>query len=128
HQLHDQYIVEIPVGLRHADAGGDELVQRVNLRVLPGSLLLFAAEARALAHRARLAAAAHLASFLVLRALLEASLAHIAIDLRAANARARAHHIDGGFFAALEGADNFVDDPIVYEGLQACGCLHGSFT
>src|SRR5262249_31461123 len=65
----------------------DELIQRVHLSVFPGGLLLFAAEACALAHGTRLATAAHLASFLVLRAFLEASLRHVAIQLGAADLR-----------------------------------------
>jgi len=84
-QLHDQYVVEVTIGLRHADIRGDELIQRVNFSILPRGLLLLAAEAGAFAHGARLAAAAHFASFLVLRALLEASLPHVTVDLCAAN-------------------------------------------
>jgi hypothetical protein len=49
---------------------------------------------------ARLVAAAQLVPFLVLRALLKASLSQVAIDLRAAKLRTGAHHINGGFRTA----------------------------
>jgi hypothetical protein len=44
HQLHDQRVVEIAVRLRHAYGGGDQLVERVDLGVLPLGFLLLAAE------------------------------------------------------------------------------------
>ena len=126
HQLHDQRVVEVAEGPGHAHARLDQFVQRIHLGVLPGGLRFLAAEARALGHGARLAAAAHLASFLVLRALLEAALPHVAIDLGAADLRAGAHRVDRGFLAGLEGAEDFVDDAVVDQRLQAGGGFHES--
>lgn len=68
-------------------------------------------------------AAARLAAFLVMRALLKASLCHVAIDLRAANLRAAADQVDGRFLATLERAEHFVNHAIIDEGLQAGGCF-----
>src|SRR5437879_3037067 len=113
HQLHDQRVVEVTVRLRHAHAGGDELVQCIDFGVLPGSFLLLAPETRSLAHGARLAAAVHLAAFLVPGTLLEASLRHVAVDLRAPHVRPRAHEINRRLLASLERADDFVAHAIV---------------
>src|SRR5207247_9707593 len=99
---------------------------RVDFGILRGRFLLLAPEARALAAGARLAAAAHLAALLVLGTLLEASLRQVSIDLGAARVRPRAHEINCGFLAALEGADDFVDHAIIDQGLQGGGCLHES--
>ncbi len=126
HQLHDQNIIEVPVRLRHTHTRGYELIQRVDLGVFPRRLLLLASEARALAHGARLPAATDFASFLVLRAFLEAALRHVAINLGAADPGAGADYVNCRFLAALEGTHYFVDHPIVNEGLQAGGCLHRS--
>src|ERR1700722_4375976 len=101
-QLHDEGIVEVAVGLRYAHARGDEPIQRVDLGVLPGSLLFPATKARALVHRPCLTTAAYLAALLVDRALLEAALAHVTIELGAAQLRPRTDDIDGGFLATLE--------------------------
>ncbi|MNT58113.1 hypothetical protein D3C72_1955300 [compost metagenome] len=104
HQLHHQHAVVVTVGLGHAHPGIAQLVQRVHLGVLPGRFLLLAAVLAGLAHRTRLAAAAHLATFLVLHALLEAALGHVLVDLRAAHLVAAAYHVHGRFLAALERA------------------------
>lgn len=58
-----------------------------------------------------------------MRALLKASLCHVAIDLRAANLRAAADQVDGRFLATLERAEHFVNHAIIDEGLQAGGCF-----
>lgn len=97
----------------------------VHLGALPLGFLLLAAVARGLADRARLAAAAHLAPFLVLHALLETALRHVLVDLRAAHLVARAHRVHGRFLAALERAHHRVDHAVVDQRLQACGGLHG---
>src|SRR3546814_11803415 len=104
--------------LRHAHACIAQLVQRVRFGVLPLLFLLPAAVAGRLAHRARFAAAAHLAAFLVLHTLLEAALCHVLVDLRAAHLATAAHHVHGRLLAALEGAQDLVDDPIVDERLR----------
>src|SRR5205807_8437079 len=93
HQLHDENVIEISEGLRHAHAGRDKLIQRIHLGVFPCSLLLAATEAGASCHRTRLAAAADLASLLISCTPLEAALRHVAIDLRAASVLPRTHHI-----------------------------------
>src|SRR3546814_13083462 len=81
--------------------------------------------ARRLAHRTRFAAAAHLAALLVLHALLEAALRHVLVDLRAAHLAAAAHHVHGRLLAALEWAQDLVDDAIVDERLEGGGRFHG---
>src|SRR4051812_48342021 len=124
HQFHDQCVVEVAVGPGHAHAGFDQLVERVHLGVLPGRLRFLAAEARALGHGAHLPAAAHLAALLVLSALLETALAHVAIHLGAADLRASSHGVDGGFLAGLERTENFVDDAVVDQRLQAGRSFH----
>ena len=124
HQFHDQRVVEVAEGLGHAHARLDQFVQRIHLGVLPGGLGFLAAEARALGHGAGLPAAAHLAPFLVLRALLEAALPHVAIDLGAADLAAGAHGVDRGFLAGFEGAEDFVDDAVVDERLEAGRGFH----
>src|SRR4029077_13219282 len=89
-------------------------------------LLLAPPEARALAHGTRLPAAAHFAPFLVLRALLEAALRNVAIDLGATNLPAAAYQVDRRFLPALERANDFVDHAIVDQWLQGGGCFHRS--
>ena len=84
-----------------------------------------AAEARALGHGPGLPTAAHLAPFLVLRALLETALTHVAVHLGAADLVAGAHGVDRGFFTGFQGAEDFVDDAIVDEWLQAGRGFHG---
>jgi hypothetical protein len=64
-------------------------------------------------------------AFLVLGALLEAALRHVAIDLGTAQVRPRAHQVDGGLLAALERTDDFVDHAVVDQRLQAGRGLHG---
>src|SRR6185312_9444353 len=103
--------------VRHTNACGDQPIQRIDFSVLPGRLLFLTTEARALAHCTCLAAAAYFAAFLVLCALLETPLGHVAIDLRAANLRAGADQVDGGFLAALERAEHFVNHAIIDERL-----------
>ena len=58
--------------------------QCIDLGVLPFLLLFPASEARAFRHRPGFAAAAHLASFLILRPLLEAAMSHVPVHLGAA--------------------------------------------
>src|SRR5690606_17111841 len=125
HQLHHQHAVEVAVRLGHAHAGVAQLIQGVDLGVLPGGLLLLAAVAGGLADRTGLAAAAHLAALLVLHALLEAALRHVLVDLRAPHLVAAAHHVDGGLLATLERAQYLVDHAVVDQRLQAVGGLHG---
>jgi len=105
---------------------GLELVERIDLGILPGGFLLLASKTRALTHGARLATAAHLAAFLVACALLEAPLRHVSIDLGTARVHPGAHQIHRGFLAALERADDFVDHTIIDQGLQSGRCLHKS--
>jgi hypothetical protein len=124
-QFHHQHAIEETERFRHAHAGIGEAIERIDLGVLPGFFLLPAPVSRALGDRARLAAAAHLAAFLVLRARLETALAHVLVDLRATDLAARAHHVHGRFLATLERTDDFIDDAIVDERLQAVRCLHG---
>src|SRR3546814_231132 len=93
--------------------------------VLPLLFLLPAAVAGRLAHRARFAAAAHLAAFLVLHTLLEAALCHVLVDLRAAHLATAAHHVHGRLLAALEGAQDLVDDAIIDEHMEGGGRFHG---
>src|SRR3546814_7010116 len=87
--------------------------------------LLPAAVAGRRAHRARFAAAAHRAAFLVLHTLLEAALCHVLVDLRAAHLATAAHHVHGRLLAALEGAQDLVDDAIVDERMEGGGRFHG---
>ena len=96
-----------------------QLVQRIDLGVLPGRFLLLAPVLAGLADRTRLAAAAHLAAFLVLHALLEAALGHVLVDLGAAHLAAGVDHVHGGFLAALERSQHFIDDAVVDQRLQA---------
>src|SRR5437879_2832334 len=117
HQLHDENVIEISEGLRHAHAGGDKLIQRIHLGVLPCCLLLPAAEASASYHGARLTAAAHLAPLLISCTPLEAALRHVAIDLRAASVLPRTHHIHGRLLAALQRSDDFVNDAVIDQWL-----------
>ena len=124
-QFHHQHAMEVAERLGHAHAGRAQLVQRLDLGVLPGRLLLLAPVLGGLADRARLTAAAHLAAFLVLHALLEAALGHVLVDLRAAHLTAAADHVDRRFLAALERPQHFVDDAVVDQRLQAWGCSHG---
>jgi len=111
--------------LRHAHAGRGELIQRIDLGVFPVVFLLLAAEAGGLADRARLAAAAHLAPFLILHACLEAALRHVLVDLGAAHRVTAAHHVHRRFLAAFQRPDHRVDDAVVNQRLQALGSLHG---
>src|SRR5690606_28069124 len=126
HQLHHQHAVEVAMRLGHAHTGLAQLVQRIDLGVLPGRFLLLAAVLAGLADRARLAAAAHLATFLVLHALLEAALGHVLVHLGAADLLARAHHVHGRLLAALERTHDGIDHAVVDQRLQACGSFHGT--
>src|SRR5690606_4664878 len=112
------------VGFRHAYPGIAQLVERLDLGVLPLRLLLAAAVTRGLADRARLAAAPHLAPLLVLDALLEAALCHVLVDLGAADLASGVHHVDRGLLAALERTQDRVDHAVFDQRLQAGGCLH----
>src|SRR3546814_10659081 len=104
--------------MRISDWSSDVCSSDLVLGVLPGFFLLLAAVARRLADRPRLATAAHLAPFLVLHALLEAALRHVLVDLGATHLAAAVHDIDGGLLAALERAQDLVDDAIVDERLE----------
>ena len=124
-QFHHQHAMEKAERLRHAHPGFAQLVQRLDLGVLPGLFLLLAPVLAGLADRARLATAAHLASFLVLHALLETALGHVLVHLGAAHLATAAHDVDRRLLAALEWAQHFVDDAVVDQRLQAWGCSHG---
>ncbi|MCW0417499.1 hypothetical protein NB689_003253 [Xanthomonas sacchari] len=123
-QVHQQHAVEVAARLRHVHAGVHQLVQGVGLGVLPRGFLLAAAELAGLADRPRLAAATHLAPFLVLHAGLEAALRHVLVDLGAEHVVAGLDHVDRGLLAALERAQHAVDDAVVDQRLQARGDLH----
>src|SRR3546814_20001431 len=96
-----------------------------DLGVLPLLFLRPAAVAGRLAHRARFAAAAHLAAFLVLHTLLEPALCHVLVDLRAAHLATAAHHVHGRLLAAIEGAQDLVDDAIVDARMAGGGRFRG---
>src|SRR6185312_4353215 len=92
---------------------------------LPFMLLLSAAKPGAAAHGAGFAAATDLAALLVLRAPLEAALRHVPVDLGAAKVHPGAHDVNGRLLAALQGTDDFVDDAVIDQRLQAFGNFHG---
>ena len=125
HQFHQQHAVEEAVGLRHAHAGGGELVERVHLGALPRRFLFLAPETRALLHGAGAPAALHAAAFLVLHRLAEAALVGFLVDLGAADFLAAAHEIDRGLLAALELADDVVDESVLDEGFEGARNLDG---
>src|SRR5205823_15041937 len=89
----------------------------VRLRLPPSRFPFPAPEAAAPCDGAALAAAPHLAPFLVPRTLLETALRHIAIHLRAAQVRSGADQINRGLLAALERAEDFVDHAIIDQRL-----------
>src|SRR6185312_8321624 len=93
--------------------------QRIHLGVFPRSLGFPAPELAGLAHRARLAAATHLATFLILGALLEAALGHVLVDLGTTHLVARAHDIDRRLLAAFQRSQDLVDHTVVNQRLQA---------
>ena len=123
-QLHEQHAAEEAERLRHAYTGGNELIERVYLGVLPGGFLFLAAVAGALGHGAGLTAAAHFATFLVLRACLKATRAHVLVDLGAAHFLAAADHVNGSFLAAFQLATHLVDDAVIEENLEGFGDTH----
>ena len=79
YHLHQQHTVEHTVGLRHTHTCADEPVERLDLGVLPLRFLHAATVPTALTHGAGIAAAAHLAAFLVVRKLVEAALLHASL-------------------------------------------------
>ena len=67
--------------------------------------------------RARVTAAPGLAPLLVLGELVEAAVFGILIDFRAAQLIAAGHDVDRCLFAALELANDRIDDPLIEKGL-----------
>ena len=126
HQLHQQHAVGADERLRHANARVGELEQRVDFGVLPGLFLHFAAIAAAFFHRALLAAVLDLAAFAVGRGLAEAALLGVLVDFRAARGVAAAHHVDGGFLAAHQLADDFVDQAFFDQREQTFRSFHAT--
>ncbi len=126
HQFHQQDAVRADEGLRHAHAGVGELEQRIDFRVLPRLFLHFAAIAAAFFHRALLAAVLDLATLLIGRGLAETALFGVFIDLRAARGLAAADHVDGGFLAAHQLRDDFVDQALFDEREQTFRCFHAA--
>ena len=124
HQLHQQDSPKVAVQLRDPHAGRGQALQRVNLRVLPGALLLPAAEAGMLPHGAGLAAVAHLAPFLVLGLLAEAAPPRFLVHLGAAHLPCGEYHVNLGFLAAHELADHLVDQAILDQHFETLGNLH----
>ena len=108
--FHDQHTIEKIVWMRHAHADFRQSAQRGCLGVLPQTFLLFAAVARAFFHRAGTTAIFDFAAFGVLRRLTETAFGCEFVDFRAANFFATADQINRCFFAALELADDFVDE------------------
>ncbi len=120
----EQDAIETAVGLGYSHTRAIQLVKRVHLRVLPGLFLLPAAEPGTLLHGPGAAAVSDLASLVVLRGLLEASLDGVLVDLGAAKVAATTYDEYVGLFAAHEGVDDFVYESIIDEGLQAIRYLH----
>src|SRR5579859_3716533 len=117
--------MEIAIRLRHTYASNAQLVERINLGVLPGYFLLLAPVLASPADRTRLATASYLATFLILHALLEAALCHVLVNLCAAYFVAAADNVYRRLFAALEWAQHFINDAVIDQRLQALGDLHG---
>ena len=123
-QFHQQHAVEAAVRFRHAHAGPGESIKSIHLGVLPGLFLLPAAKARTLLHRARAAAVAHLATFLILHCLLETTLVGFLVNLGAANLAAATHDEHVGFLAAHQWTDHFVDQAVFDQGFDSFGDFH----
>jgi hypothetical protein len=121
HQFHQQHAFQHVVRLRHAHAGGGKAVQGVHFGALPGVFLFLAAVARALLDGARAAAVLDLAALGVLCGLMEAALVGFLVHLGAADLFPAAHHIDHRFLAALQLAQDFVDEAFLDERQQSLG-------
>ncbi len=117
--------MEVAIRLRHTHASGTQLVEGINLGVLPGYFLLLAPILASLADRTRLATTAYLATFLILHTLLEAALCHVLVNLRAPYFVTAADNVNGCFLAALQRSQHFIDDAVIDQRLQALGGLHG---
>src|SRR6187551_2945786 len=123
-QFHQQHAVEHAIGFGNAHAGAVQLEERIDLGIFPLRLGQFAAVAAAALQRARVAAAAGLAAFLVFGEPVEAALGGVLVDLGAAYFLAAGHHEHGGFLAAAQAAHDGIDDSVFDQGLQLARRLH----
>ncbi|MNC07698.1 hypothetical protein D3C75_552540 [compost metagenome] len=123
-ELHQEHAVQTDIGGGHPHAGGSQLEQGIHLGVLPHLFVLLATVLGALLHGAGAAAVAHLAPFLIDHGLLEAALGGLFIDFGAADLVAAAHHIDVGFFAAHQPADDIVDQAVINQRLDSIWNFH----
>jgi len=126
HELHEQHAVRADIRLRHAHAGIGQTKQRVDLGVLPVLLLHLAAITAAFFDGARFPAVLDLAPFEIGGRLAEAALLRILVDLRTTDRIAAADYVYGGFLAAHQLADDFVDQALFDEREQTFGCLHAA--
>src|SRR5690606_26352841 len=109
HQLHQQHAVEDAEGPGHAHAGALEPIERVDLGALPVLLLQVPAVPAATAHGARIAAAAHLATFLVFGETVKAAMVRVLVHLGAADFAPALDQEHRGFLAALQSTDHGID-------------------
>ena len=122
-QLHQQHSLVEHHGRRHPNARGVEPVEATRLGGLPLVLVLSAAEAAALLHRALGAAIAHGAALFVDRVVLEAALVAVFVDLGDDDLASVQHPKHVGLLAALQSAENVVEDAFRDERVE--GAMHG---
>jgi len=121
HQLHQQHALVEHHRPRHAHARGEEPRQRRLLGALPGVLGRVPPEAAAAVDRALRARVAGLAALLVLDVVLEAARRAVLVDLRRDDDAVAPDQRDVGFLAALQPAENLVDDAIGDQDVELVG-------
>ena len=92
-----------------------QTVQGIHFGILPGFFLSFAPVAGAFFHGTGTAAVFDFAAFGVIRALAEAAFAGFLVDLGTAYLVAATHHIDRGFLAAHQLADDLIHQAVFDE-------------
>ena len=127
-QVHQQHAVDEAMRPRHAYPRRVQPVQGIHLGAEPGRFLLLLTVAGLLGHRPGTPAVTLLATLLILNGLLEAALTGFLEHLGATPLCATAHHIDLGFLAAHQLADDLVDQSIFEQRLESFGDFHITFS
>lgn len=91
---------------------------------MPDFFLLLATEFRVLFHRPGAASIANFAAFLIFHRLLKTAFGGFFIDFCTADLAAAAHDVNIGLFAAHQAADDFINQTVINQGLNAFGYFH----
>lgn len=123
-ELHEEHPLDEVMRHRHANAGGVQAVDDVDLGRAPRGFVLRAAMLRAFPNRALIARVPRRAPLGVLRAVLKRAILGRFVDLRDADLAGRDHQVDLRLLPAHQRPEDIVEDTVVEQRLETFGDAH----